>query len=72
MLTSLGKKSDVDLGTNMARMDVKLVDAKDRVKGIDYFIGSFIKDLSDIPNVKLNVDRGSDQGGPGSMLSISS
>ena len=65
MLTNLGKKSDVDLGTNMARMDVKLLDAKDRAKGIDFFIGAFIKDLSDIPNVKLNVDRAADQGGPG-------
>lgn len=65
ILTNMGKKSDIDVGTNMARMDVKLVDAKDRKVSLEKMMGNFIKDLSNIPNAKITVDRGGNTEGPG-------
>ncbi len=65
ILTNLGKKSDIDIGTNMARMDVKLVDVNERTASIEKMMGSFIKDLADIPNAKISVDRGGQTEGPG-------
>lgn len=63
ILTNLGKLSDLDVGTNMASIDVQLADAKDRdVKLLDA-ISIFTADLADIPNAKIKVDVGSRMGG---------
>ncbi|NWG29228.1 MAG: efflux RND transporter permease subunit [Ignavibacteriaceae bacterium] len=63
ILTNLGKLSDLDVGTNMASIDVQLTDAKDRdIKLLD-MISILTDDLSDIPNAKIKVDVGSRMGG---------
>ena len=63
ILTNLGKLSDLDVGTNMASIDVQLTDAKDRdIKLLDV-ISIFTADLADIPNAKIKVDVGSRMGG---------
>lgn len=63
VLTNLGKLSDLDIGTNMASMDVQLVDVKERDFGLQDMITSFVKKLSDIPNAKIKVDVGEHMGG---------
>ncbi len=63
VLTNLGKLSDLDIGTNMASMDVQLVDAKQRDYGLQDMITKFVKKLSDIPNAKIKVDVGEHMGG---------
>jgi HAE1 family hydrophobic/amphiphilic exporter-1 len=63
ILTNLGKLSDLDVGTNMASIDVQLTDAKDRdIKLLD-MVSILTDDLSDIPNAKIKVDVGSRMGG---------
>ena len=63
MLTNLGKKSDVDIGTNMALMNVELVDVNERTTGILEMISILVKRLSDIPNAKIIVEKGEEMGG---------
>lgn len=63
ILTNLGKLSDLDVGTNMASIDVQLTDAKDRNIGLLDMISSFTGELADIPNAKIKVDVGSHMGG---------
>lgn len=53
IVTELGKITDVNSGTNVARMDVNLVLANERDKKLDYYISSFVKDFSEIPNARL-------------------
>jgi HAE1 family hydrophobic/amphiphilic exporter-1 len=53
IVTELGKITDVNTGTNVARMDVNLVLANKREKKLDYYISSFVKDFSTIPNARL-------------------
>jgi hydrophobic/amphiphilic exporter-1 (mainly G- bacteria), HAE1 family len=63
ILTNLGKLSDLDVGTNMASVDVQLADAKDRDIGLLDMISLLTADLADIPNAKIKVDVGSRMGG---------
>ena len=63
VLTNLGKLSDLDVGTNMASIDVQLSDAKDRDLGLLDLISVLTADLADIPNAKIKVDVGSRMGG---------
>ncbi len=63
ILTNLGKLSDLDVGTNMASIDVQLSDAKDRDIGLLDLISLLTADLADIPNAKIKVDVGSRMGG---------
>ena len=67
MITDLGKIGDLNIGTNMARMDVQLVDVKDRDISISNIIAKFVKDLAFIPDAKIIVDyanTGGDGGAP--------
>lgn len=68
IITELGRITDVNIGTNLARMDVNLVLADKRETGLGYYIASFVKEFSDIPNARLiTVDFksfASDQGAP--------
>jgi len=68
MLTNLGKISDLETGTNMASMNVQLVDVKQRDIGLQDFISVFVRDLADIPNAKIKVDLASRMGGPGAQV----
>ncbi|MCW8806451.1 MAG: efflux RND transporter permease subunit, partial [Ignavibacteriaceae bacterium] len=63
ILTNLGKLSDLDVGTNMASVDVQISDAKDRDIGLLDMISVLTTDLADIPNAKIKVDVGSRMGG---------
>jgi len=63
ILTNLGKLSDLDVGTNMASIDVQLSDVKDREVGLLDMISLLTADLADIPNAKIKVDVGSRMGG---------
>lgn len=53
IITELGKITDVNIGTNLARMDVNLVLADKREEKLNYYIESFVKEFSDIPNARL-------------------
>ncbi len=53
VITNLGKLNDRDIGTNLASMDVNLVPVNQRDKKIKYYISSFVKDFSTIPNARL-------------------
>lgn len=55
IVTNLGMTSELDIGTNLARMDVHLVDANARNTGIQDMITIFIKELSKIPNARIKV-----------------
>ncbi len=68
MLTTLGKKSNVDVGANMAYMDIQLVDVKERDKRIEEIISVFVRDLASVPNAKIKVDLGSTMGGGGAPV----
>jgi HAE1 family hydrophobic/amphiphilic exporter-1 len=68
ILTSLGKLSDLDIGTNMARMDVQLVDSKEREIGLEEMISKFTEELADIPNAKIKVDVASTMGPGGAPV----
>ncbi|MCJ7553011.1 MAG: efflux RND transporter permease subunit [Ignavibacteriaceae bacterium] len=68
MLTTLGKKSNVDVGANMAYMDIQLVDVKERSRRIEEIISVFVRDLAAVPNAKIKVDLGSTMGGGGAPV----
>ena len=68
ILTDLGKVSDLDIGTNMAAMNIQLVDVKQRDIGIEDMVSIFVEELADIPNAKIKVDLGSHVGGPGAQI----
>ncbi len=68
ILTDLGKVSDLDIGTNMAAMNIQLVDVKQRAIGLQDMISVLVKELADIPNAKIKVDLGSHTGGPGAQI----
>ena len=53
IVTELGKITDVNTGTNVARMDVNLVLADQRENKLDYYISEFVKEFSVIPNARL-------------------
>jgi len=53
IITNLGKMNDRDIGTNLASMDVNLVPVDKRDKKLNYYISSFVKDFSTIPNARL-------------------
>ena len=55
ILTTLGSLSSLDRGTNMAKMNVQLVDNDERELSSRQLASRFIRDLSDIPNAKIRV-----------------
>ncbi|MEA1980981.1 MAG: efflux RND transporter permease subunit [candidate division Zixibacteria bacterium] len=64
ILTRLGKVSDIDKGTNMSLMGIKLVDINERIVTTEQVANDFIKKLSDIPNIKFRARAISSMGGP--------
>jgi len=63
LLTDLGAISNLNTGTNMARMEVQLVDRKERDIPLDEMIGIFVNELVAVPNAKIVVDFASSMGG---------
>ncbi len=55
VLTTLGKVSDTDKGTNLAKVQVKLVDATERNITTDKAASLLIEELSNIPNAIIRV-----------------
>jgi HAE1 family hydrophobic/amphiphilic exporter-1 len=68
MITDLGKVSDLDIGANLAAMNVQLVNPDEREVGLQEMVSTFVKELADIPNAKIKVDLGSHTGGPGAQV----
>jgi len=55
ILTTLGSLSNLDKGTNMAKISIKLVDADERDLSSRQMANLFISEFSDIPNAKIRV-----------------
>ena len=55
LLTNLGKVSSLDQGVNMALLEVKLVDKRERELSDKELVALIAKDLSEIPNAKIKV-----------------
>jgi hydrophobic/amphiphilic exporter-1 (mainly G- bacteria), HAE1 family len=70
ILSDLGKKSDLDLGSNMATMIVQLVDVKERDIPISGMTTKFVSDLADVPNAKISIENASNMGGPGAPITF--
>ncbi len=68
MITNVGKATDLDIGTNLASMEVQLVDKEQRDKGVLEYITMFTRDLADIPNARLKIDLAERSGGPGAPI----
>lgn len=68
ILSNIGRISNLDIGANMAVMDIQLVDAKYRQQGLAEWIGIFTRELADIPNAKIIVDYGRQMGGGGKQI----
>jgi HAE1 family hydrophobic/amphiphilic exporter-1 len=68
MVSTLGKLSDVNTGTNTALINIKLVDATERERSSNDMANLFIKDLADIPNAKIRVTALSSAGGGGAAI----
>ncbi|MEJ5285869.1 MAG: efflux RND transporter permease subunit [Bacteroidota bacterium] len=55
---NIGKKDNLNTGSNLASITVKLCDSKDRQVSIDDMIRLIINDVRDIPNIKTIVRPG--------------
>jgi len=55
MVTTLGSISELDQGTNMATMDVRLVDRRERTLNDRAVANLLVGELADIPNAKIRV-----------------
>jgi HAE1 family hydrophobic/amphiphilic exporter-1 len=55
IMTQLGSISETDIGTNLAKVMVKLVDAEERSISSVQAASRFIRELSDIPNARIRV-----------------
>ncbi len=63
ILTTIGRLSDLDVGTNLVKMQVKLVDVQKRQLRSEQVANLFIQELADLPNVKIRVAAISSMGG---------
>lgn len=63
VISQLGSIGQTDIGTNLAKLSVKLVDAGERRLSSVDAANLFIKELSDIPNAKIRVAAISSMGG---------
>jgi HAE1 family hydrophobic/amphiphilic exporter-1 len=63
IVTSLGTLGRIDKGTNLASVDVQLVDAKERKRKTLDMVAVLIKDLSVVPNARIKVSASEAFGG---------
>jgi hydrophobic/amphiphilic exporter-1 (mainly G- bacteria), HAE1 family len=68
LVTTLGKKSDLEIGTNMANMEVLMVDDSERDITTGEMIQRFVKKLANIPNAKIVVNYANTTGAPGDPI----
>lgn len=62
ILTTLGMLSELDIGVNMAKIGVKLVEVEDRDITSAEAANLLIRELSSIPNVKIRISAASSAG----------
>jgi len=55
LLSTLGSQGETDKATNLAGIDVKLVDNDERTRSSEEIANLFIQDLANIPNAKFKV-----------------
>jgi len=55
VITTLGQMDEMNLGTNMARVKIKLIDVNERDISTDEAVTLLIKDMSDVPNAQIRV-----------------
>jgi HAE1 family hydrophobic/amphiphilic exporter-1 len=65
ILVTVGSISQVDVGTNLALIQIKLVPPEERLFSSNEMAGKLITDLSDIPNAQIRVAAQSSAGGSG-------
>jgi HAE1 family hydrophobic/amphiphilic exporter-1 len=68
LVSNLGKKTDLDIGTNLAKMEIHLTKASERERGVEEMVTIFTKQLSDVPNAKISVAVLQEGGGPGAPI----
>ncbi len=57
IVTKIGMKNQLSVGSNIARIEVKLVEPSERTKSTSEFIPIILEELSSIPNIKLIVQQ---------------
>lgn len=70
IITDIGKLSNLDIGANMAKMDIQLVDVEERDVSIHSKVNTFTKEFADIPNAKIKVDIASEMGEGGAPIQL--
>lgn len=70
VITDIGKLSNLDIGANMAKMDIQLVDVEERDVSVHSKVNTFTKEFADIPNVKIKVDIGDEMGEGGAPIQL--
>lgn len=63
VLTKLGSISGMDIGTNLAKIDIKLIDVDERTLTGEEMANRITRDCSEIPNARIRVSAVA--GGPG-------
>jgi len=65
VITNLGQLSELDVGTNMALMNIQLVKRDQRDIGHQAMVSVFVKELAEVPNakIKVNIAGGMGEGG---------
>lgn len=63
IITNIGKKDNLNTGSNLARIDLKLCEPNKRDISVQRMIALLIRELADVPNVKLNVKQPQSIGG---------
>lgn len=70
LLTTIGRISNLDQGTNMALLNIKLIDASQRTLSTEETANNLIRQLSDIPNARLRIEATSSVSGEGGEAPI--
>lgn len=68
ILTNLGTMGMLSTGQNLARADIKLVNARDRAASTGEVANRIMRQLADVPNAKLKVEAGSSGPGGGAPI----
>ncbi|MDD2332520.1 MAG: efflux RND transporter permease subunit, partial [Candidatus Cloacimonetes bacterium] len=68
VVTNLGSQGYIDQGTNLAAVNVKLIDSSQRDFSSQDFVSTLMQELADIPNARLIVSAQMGVGGGGSPI----
>jgi HAE1 family hydrophobic/amphiphilic exporter-1 len=70
IVSSIGSQGFIDTGSNLASVDVQLVDRKERSRSTKDMVSALILDLADIPNAEIRVSDQNNMGPGGSGISF--